>query len=489
MFKLRLNNYRGFLNEEFDFSRINILIGENSAGKSSIFKFLLALKQSLRSPNNKESNLTLSSSDEEADLGSYYETIYNHETDRNLSFAFEFKKDYYDFFFKNNFPNSKKEEQKENENFDLKAKVSKFLIDAQNENSILNFELCSDLSNHKNIIFKASNSNIGAIKFIFSNSENIAEQDIYIIGNNPRCEIIFESKHYETTFNIKDVEYEKHAFLTIIQGDSLENNIEKYCNIEKSESDKLYWQIAYLLMAQNYLQIQLSKVEYVNPLLHKVAERVYLQNDRKKTNQIKNIKDLIDFLDTSTTKDLLESKLQGLLKDFGIADSFFLKKEGFTKEFRVNINGIENNIKDVGFGVSLQLPIFAQAIFSENTKIMKNNGNEIFAGETLLIEQPEVHLHPRLQAKFIETLLSIGNNNVYFIETHSEHIIRMLQVLVKNQKFDIKPDDISIHYFKKDEKKMMKSHHKINQKTGKLNPNFPKGFYDTSYDLAFQLMD
>jgi predicted ATPase len=487
MFKLRLNNYRGFLNEEFNFSRINILIGENSAGKSSIFKFLLALKQSLISPNNKDYNLTLSG--EETDLGNYYETIYNHETNRALSFAFEFNKEYYDFFLKDTFSDSKEEEEK-NEMLDKKNEVLNYLKGVDNAHSLLNFEVCNDLSNHQNIIFSASNANIGTVKILFPHNKNADNQDIYLIGDNPKCVIEFESKFYEQTFYIKDVEYQKHGFLTIVIGDSLKYQIKEYSGLEKNDFERLYWNIGYLLMAQNYLQMQFHKIEYINPLLHKIAERVYVQNDRKKTREVKNIKDLIDFLDTTTSQKTLEMKLKltNLLKEFGLAESFLLKKEGFTREFRVKVNDLENNIKDVGFGVSLQLPIFAQAIISENTKAFKNNGTEVFTGETLLIEQPEVHLHPRLQAKFIETLLGIGNNNVYFIETHSEHIIRMLQVLIKNKKFNLKSDDISIHYFKKNGKKMEKSLHKI-EDDGVLMPNFPKGFYDVSYNLALTLMD
>lgn len=486
MFKLRLNNYRGFLNEEFDFSRVNILIGENSAGKSSIFKFLLALKQSMRSPNNRDYNLTLSG--EETDLGNYYETVYNHETDRGLSFAIEFGEEYYDFFLKQNFPNVNDSEEK-GKVLEKKNEVINYLADIESTSTTLSFEVCNDLSNHKNIVFSTSNSKIGTAKIIFSQSENSEEQDIYFIGDNPKCEIVFESKYYEQILRIKDVEYEKQAFLTIVFGDTLKDKIQEHSGLDKSEFERLFWQIGYLLMAQNYLQILLGQIEYINPLLHKVAERIYVESDRKKTRQVKNIKDLIDFIDTSTTKKDFEVKLINLLREFGIAESFTLKKEGFTREFRVKVNNLENNIKDVGFGVSLQLPIFAQAIVSEGTTAMKNNGIKIFSGETLLIEQPEVHLHPRLQAKFIETLMSIGNNNFYFIETHSEHIIRMLQVLVKTKKFDIKSDDISIHYFRKEGSKMVKSNHYINPETGKLSPNFPKGFYDVSYDLAFQLMD
>ncbi|MBC7554810.1 MAG: AAA family ATPase, partial [Taibaiella sp.] len=36
MYKLHLNNFRSFVNQDLEFSRINILIGENSSGKSSL---------------------------------------------------------------------------------------------------------------------------------------------------------------------------------------------------------------------------------------------------------------------------------------------------------------------------------------------------------------------------------------------------------------------------------------------------------------------
>ncbi|MGB1038028.1 MAG: AAA family ATPase, partial [Bacteroidia bacterium] len=57
MFNLNLHNFRSFQNQKFNFSRINIFIGENSGGKSSLLKFLLSLKQTLESPN--EFNLKL----------------------------------------------------------------------------------------------------------------------------------------------------------------------------------------------------------------------------------------------------------------------------------------------------------------------------------------------------------------------------------------------------------------------------------------------
>jgi predicted ATP-dependent endonuclease of OLD family len=493
MFKLTLKNYRGFLNEEFDFSRINILIGENSAGKSSILKFLLALKQSFRAPNNREYNLTLSGLD--TDLGNYAEIIYNHEIDRNLGFSFEFKKDYFDYFLNrvNAFPNNI---LYFNDIFDREKNITNYLKKCDETPTILNFELSHDLSNHHNIIFSAENANIGKLSVYFDKKyKNKAEQEIYLMGEKPKCNIMFESKHYNKTYYIENIEYEKFAFLTIPTNSAFKDKIATKNNPIYSESELSHvnLHIIFLLMGQDFIMLNLVKIQYINPLLHNAAERIYIDSDKKKIYQIKNIKDLVDFLDDNNIKDFFPDfkiRLTNVLSEFGIAQDFLIKKQGSVKEFRVLLNDLEHNIKDVGFGVSLQLPIFAQALFSEKIMHRLSDTNiQIFVGETLLIEQPEVHLHPRLQAKFIETLLSIGNNNVYFIETHSEHIIRMLQVLVKNKKFDLKPEDISIHYFRKEGNLMLKSAHKINPKNGKLNPNFPKGFYDVSYDLAFQLMD
>ena len=68
--------------------------------------------------------------------------------------------------------------------------------------------------------------------------------------------------------------------------------------------------------------------------------------------------------------------------------------------------------RDVGIGVSQVLPVLVSAYASEN--------------ELLAIEQPEIHLHPALQAElgdvFLESALG-GAGNTFLIETHSEHLL------------------------------------------------------------------
>ena len=68
--------------------------------------------------------------------------------------------------------------------------------------------------------------------------------------------------------------------------------------------------------------------------------------------------------------------------------------------------------RDVGIGVSQVLPVLVSAYAAKNN--------------LLAIEQPEIHLHPALQAElgdvFLESALG-GGGNTFLIETHSEHLL------------------------------------------------------------------
>jgi predicted ATPase len=172
--------------------------------------------------------------------------------------------------------------------------------------------------------------------------------------------------------------------------------------------------------------------------------------------------------------------MNDVIRKFGIAEEIDLVKEQKLPVLALKVKTKEfwSNITDVGYGVSLQIPILFQAILSE---FFTEYGN------TILIEQPEVHLHPSLQSKFIDTLLSLGEKNNYFIETHSEHIIRMLQVIVKAKRYGITNEDISIHYFRRTKEQFLITQHRL-MPDGKLEEPFPSGFYDASYSLVKELL-
>ena len=76
---------------------------------------------------------------------------------------------------------------------------------------------------------------------------------------------------------------------------------------------------------------------------------------------------------------------------------------------------IETTIKHVGFGISQVLPIIVEGL------LMDTDG-------TLILEQPEIHLHPKVQSLLFDFLYSLviqGKNVI--IETHSDHFITRMR--------------------------------------------------------------
>ena len=79
---------------------------------------------------------------------------------------------------------------------------------------------------------------------------------------------------------------------------------------------------------------------------------------------------------------------------------------------------------NVGFGVSYVLPIIISASL-------------IKPGGILIVENPEVHLHPNAQSNLIKILCELSKTGVQvIIETHSDHIVNGIRVFAKESKFN-----------------------------------------------------
>lgn len=462
MFDLKIQNFRGFQNQEFKFSRINILIGENNGGKSSLLKLLLSLKQTLDSP--LEVNLKLSG--DYTDLGNFEEAIYYKKKGKKLLLKFSENNKYHDFFL--GFITPYLEGLTKEEANIVKRHLSQYKV----SDTSLSFQFSSKLNDHSTIKTIITNSKIGKIELL--QLKGIEEANI----RDRIVDIKYDIKN--KTGILENCAAYKQGFFTIVIGTELEDICKK--KFKNLHLDYFY-SLAYLLVFQNYIQNHIDRIRFVNPI-GATPKRFYFKEDRKASYKLIDIE---KFVNTISDHNLPEKKqkerldiLNLIIKRFGIAEEIDIVRDKRLPVLAliVKTRDFWSNITDVGYGVSLQLPVLFQAILSEYyTK----------AGQTILIEQPEVHLHPTLQAKFIDTLLSIGPKNSYFIETHSEHIIRKLQVLVKEGTHNLKPEDITIHYFRREPLKFEVSKHQI-LPDGKLTPQFPSGFFDTSYSLVKQLL-
>jgi hypothetical protein len=124
---------------------------------------------------------------------------------------------------------------------------------------------------------------------------------------------------------------------------------------------------------------------------------------------------------------------------------------------------VEVGLSDVGFGISQILPFIVQSLASSNNIIS--------------IEQPEVHIHPRLQADLGDLLgecIKEPRKNQFIIETHSEHLILRLQKLVRKQ--ILKPSDVSIVYVSRGKESAEVTELSLNTK-GEFLVEWPGGFF------------
>lgn len=164
---------------------------------------------------------------------------------------------------------------------------------------------------------------------------------------------------------------------------------------------------------------------------------------------------------------------------------------GFFQISLVDKNGIHSNISDVGFGVSQVLPIVTQLISAVNNW-GKSKYRSIYKHVPVYIEQPELHLHPAAQAKLADLFARcIGDGtspNRLVLETHSEHLIRKLQVLIADKSCALTNEMVKIYYVDKNTQgnacvKEMKI-----APNGKFCCEWPEGFFDQAYRLTMDLL-
>lgn len=201
--------------------------------------------------------------------------------------------------------------------------------------------------------------------------------------------------------------------------------------------------------------------------------RGFSKGDKKNTDD-ENI--IIDNL-ISVANDKSKLKLLNkILVRLNLGDKFILTtKEGISNGFVLK-DGVKINIADMSSGFKQIFPIIL--------KILSSRDRDIF-----LLEQPELHLHPKLQTDFILALANkehgfLGHKR-FIIETHSEHMIRKVQTMIA--KSEIKKEDVAVYYFGNNEVAAQVRKLEL-EDNGFFKEPWPDGFFDESYNLTKELL-
>ncbi|OYT61956.1 hypothetical protein B6U67_05050 [Methanosarcinales archaeon ex4484_138] len=134
----------------------------------------------------------------------------------------------------------------------------------------------------------------------------------------------------------------------------------------------------------------------------------------------------------------------------------------------------EVNLVDVGFGASQILPIIVQGFNAPKNSL-------------ILIEQPEIHLHPKAQATMGDLLVDIAKSNdrKLIIETHCDLLIQRVCKNILQKKID--HADIVIYYFEPTDNGTEIKTITINE-NGQFE-NFPDGFFEEGFEEAMEMAE
>lgn len=183
--------------------------------------------------------------------------------------------------------------------------------------------------------------------------------------------------------------------------------------------------------------------------------------------------------------------------DLGEGQAESSELESLSKKIEREILGGEINVMEDGIngdsyyfkpiGVNETLPVSrASSMVLKLASVVVCMRRIVKIGDTLIIEEPESHLHPRVQAKFADCIALLVKSGVRVIMiTHSEWIAERLAYLVRlsdlsesqkekfpDHQYALKESDVGVWEFKRDDEKFGSTVHRVD-------------FMDGGYDLDF----
>lgn len=500
MNSIRITNMRSLVDTgTIDLKSINMLVGSNSSGKSTFLRVFPLLKQSFFRRINGP---ILWAGDEEdyVDFGSYKETINKH-TENNcigIEFTIPYKVENIEnqierYSILENTKNKHKIDSEAKLSIEISNKdnidmISKIKIKCNTEELYIDKEKNKEYFNGKEIKREQLNNDLN--KKYRENYRNFVDERNSILNilydtfrsrelYNQILTQIFDANCEENNYprNIYDIykqnflnrliveifineKFEIDKFIKqykenlIKNNPNMENMISNFLkikineNVLKDENNIKNLKILYISevgkFCIDYIQSYFIHVNYVKPV-RAHAERYY---------RLRNLSvDQIDS-DGRNLPIFINSLSQKKLREYNewIYEYFNFKITPMQTDGHVSIN-IEKdnkkiNLSDTGYGYSQLLPIITQLWVILNMQINSIEGIPI----VFAIEQPELHLHPELQAKLIDVISKVAKNKKnkiqFILETHSETMINRLGNLIYKNKISEK--DVNIVIFEKE---------------------------------------
>ena len=421
---IRLQNFMAFEDTDWiELRPITLLFGRNSSGKSAIIRALLLLKQSL---DSRDPNAPLIFSGSWVDLGSYYNAVHGHDLKRDISFGFRLSRPN----FEEPPPaDSASEGEKRAYEERLQAynnggakwiRASSELPRVDVDDSPLELHLTFGLVDTRPAPILKSLAIYG-----YRTPDDGQPKSVVVFRMTRKDNGSWDTQSdvpldYETEEGTGEHKQFSHQFWKALVPDMGNGCIPHRLRLPDAadllQSDRPPdWRVvdAALEFFWEYLTSFLQGMVYLPPL--RGEPRRYYRADH------------------GWVRELTGEKIQEVnkwLRDAAINANVFVKtladEEGVTAVYlRESVTGgpaLDTNLCDVGSGVSQVLPVIVGSLQASK-------------GGAIVVEQPELHLHPSAQAELADIFVSFAEaGSVCVLETHSISVINRIRRRVAEKK-------------------------------------------------------
>lgn len=410
--KLTIKNFKSIkLLNEFDIKPFTVISGVNSSGKSSFIQLLLLLKQTVELDSSKQ---PLSLNGALYNVGNYQDILFNKETENKLKVTFSFERQ--------EFGNIKFEN----------ALFSSY-----------------DYEYEVEVVFGTFNGvpRVDKLRANIKLPENTGLENQYIHLTREQGNSYFNVDTNTAIFgtelwkdDLKKANVDFLAFFPL----SFENS-------EERGATKHFFSIEAI---KKKIQIVFQETSYIGPLRKEPAD-IYrgslaaenvgkegefvaqiLQENGSKGVEFYAIAEHENGIEYNIKSSTLTQAVKYWMCDvFDVAEDIYTEKINDSYSIILtNKSGLNTSIKHVGFGISQLLPIIVEGL------TMPTNG-------ILIIEQPEVHLHPKVQSWLFDFLYSLTlQGKTVIVETHSSHLITRMRRRIAEDMSDEMDDRINLTF-------------------------------------------
>jgi predicted ATPase len=392
--KMTVKNFKSWKEaREVRFAPITALFGSNSSGKTSLLQLLLMLKQTTESPDRSQV-LNLGDDKGYVELGTYNDIVFGHKGGTPLQWHVAWKL-----------------------NKDLKIE------DPEHKGSVLfkagniGFEASLEQNGSGRVVVDHMSYDFSSWQFGMKRKSK--EKNEY--------ELFSESSPNAPFFEFKRMRGRPWQLPAPAKCYGFPDQVKAYYQNAGFLADfelafeELFSGVYYLGPLRDYPKRQYiwagAQPADMGRRGEKVVEALLASRDRKPIPRGKGLK-----------RFTLEEYVARWLKELGLIHSFSVEQiAGGSNLYRVLVQKAPNSAKvlvtDVGFGVSQILPVLTICYY-------------VPEGSTILMEQPEIHLHPSVQAGLADVFLdAVKNRNVQIIlESHSEYLLRRFQRRIAEDK-------------------------------------------------------